>query len=170
MTNQTRSAFVVRPNTANLFTPREPGEFEFTGDGDIDGQPYKVTVTSCNTRVSEKGFHYSARRVTFTDVDTGRNFVFKGSVFDKRIDGETGDRKTLHPKAPSWSGKLNGPKPSEKSVPIIKEVSIWEKTDKNGNIYFSCSVRNEGERSSGSSSGAIPAQFSEDQFASNPFE
>lgn len=137
-------AYTPHPNTANAFTPRTPGDAEFTGNGDIDGQPYSIAIERVFTRRANNGWHYVSRKVTLTDADTGRNWVYTGLVFDRRIDGATGDLREIGEKSPSWTGEIS----AEVGLTdkIVKEISIWEKLDKNQNIFYSCRIRNPGER------------------------
>jgi hypothetical protein len=48
----------------------------------------------------------------------------KGSVFQN---------KSENPSAPKWKGEVN-------VDGVLKELSMWENTDRNGNLYYTISV------------------------------
>lgn len=131
-------AFEIRANTANVFTPREKGEFEFIGDGDIDGEKYKVSVKEAYSGTSARGA-YTSRKLKFEGVGDN-TLVFEGAVFDRRV-----DNRPLNEKAPVWTGNISCKINHE--LTVNKEVSIWEKRDKNKNLYLSMGIRDKGERS-----------------------
>ncbi|GHE73880.1 hypothetical protein GCM10019059_36780 [Camelimonas fluminis] len=157
-------AFTQRPNTANAFTPREPGDYEFEGDGDIDGQPYRVKIKRPYKGRSQSGRHYASRQVVFVDKNTQRAWEIKGLVFDKRIDPDTGDtRPAINDRAPAWTGDISGD--MGLPDPVKKDISIWERLDKNQNVYFSCAIRDPRPRPVTTDNAAAP----QSDYADNPF-
>jgi hypothetical protein len=133
-------AFEIRPNTASAFTPREKGEFEFTGNGDIDGEKYAVSVKEAYSGNGRNG-KFTSRKVKFEGAET--KLTFEGTVFDRRIDNN-GNVKVLNEKAPVWTGTVSCQINHE--LTVTKEVSIWEKVGGKSGLYLSMGIRDKGER------------------------
>lgn len=133
-------AFEIRANTASAFTPREKSEFEFTGNGDIDGEKYSVTVKEAFSGQGRNG-KFTKRDISFVGAET--KLTFQGAVFDRRIDNN-GAQKAIHEKAPAWTGTVSCQINHE--LTVHKEISIWERVGGKSGLYFSMSIRDKGER------------------------
>lgn len=133
-------AFEIRPNSASAFTPQKSGEFEFTGNGDIDGEKYTVSVKASYSGSGKSG-KFTSRKIRFEGTET--KLIFEGSVFDRRIDNN-GNPKVLNEKAPAWTGTVSCQINHE--LTVTKEVSVWERIGGKSGLYLSMGIRDKGER------------------------
>ncbi len=122
----------TKPNTGSAFKARQNETGDFTGEADIDGDKFRVTIEA-----EDKGAKHTTREAKFVGETSG--LTFAGKLFDNRRDSATGQEKQINEKAPRWRGKVKAAVSDEMTVE--KQVSIWEKPlKKKEGIWLSLSI------------------------------
>lgn len=122
----------TRTNTASAFKARQNEQGEFTGEADIDGDKYRVTVEAADV-----GQKHTTRGVVFAESTTG--LTFSGKLFDNKRDSASGQERQLSERAPRYTGTVKASVNDE--LTVEKRVSVWVKQTKKGDDWLSFAIK-----------------------------